>query len=196
MHARRFACLVLGIWLGGIVLMDWIAFQNLAAADNLLQQDLVAKVRAAPLGVSAPPLVRHIAAELNRTNFHRWENLQLGLGTLFFLVMLFGSREHLWLLATLLLMVVLAALQRFVVSPEWTAQGRLLDFLPADQAGPVRNQFQVIQTGYLAIDGAKSLFCLVLAGQMIASRRGSGRSRYSRHQVDAVDKSDYRGVNW
>ncbi len=38
MHARRFACMLLGMWLAGSVLMTWIAADSFNAAPRLLAQ--------------------------------------------------------------------------------------------------------------------------------------------------------------
>jgi len=54
----------------------------------------------------------------------------------------------------------------------------------------------VLQTGYLVIEGVKWLFIVALAGQMVFSRKGSGRSRDSRRKLDEINKPNYSRVNW
>jgi len=82
------------------------------------------------------------------------------------------------------------------VTPALTAQGRLVDFAPPDAAAAERNRYWVLQTGYLAIEGVKWLFIVALAGQMVFSRQGSGRSRDSRRKLDEINKPNYSRVNW
>src|SRR4051794_31136471 len=95
MHARRLACFLLGLWLAGGLFMAWVATQNFREVDRLLSRDNpAATLRLKPLGNDARPILRYQASEMNRWLFQSWEKVQLGFGTLFFFVMLFGSREN------------------------------------------------------------------------------------------------------
>ncbi len=197
MHARRLACFILGLWLGGNILVAWAAMENLRSADHLVSAALpMARLELKAMGPRAQMLLRYHASEENRSLYRHWETAQLALGAGFFLVMLFGSREDKFLLGGLALLVALVALECFVVTPALSGQGRVLDFVPPDQGAPERNQFWVLQTAHLGIEAAKWALILVLTGQMAFSRKRSGRSRDARRQLNMVDKANHRGVNW
>ncbi len=148
-----------------------------------------------PLGDEARVILRYQASEQNRYYFAKWEVIQLFLGSIFFCVMLFGSREDKFTLLGVVLLLVLVAVQRFILTPEITALGRLIDFVPADQQSPERSRFWITHSAYAAVEVGKWVLTLVLAGQMVFSRKRSGRSRDSRSELNRIDEANYRGVN-
>ncbi len=197
MHARRFACFVLGLWLGGSILVAWMTMENLRSADYLMSAALpAARLELKAMGPKAQTLLRYQASEANRSLGRNWETAQLAIGACFFLAMLFGSREDQFLLGGLALLVALVTLERLVATPAINGQGRVLDFIPAGQDARERNQLWVLETAHLGIEGAKALLTLVLAARMVFSRKRSGRSRDARRQLNMVDKANHRGVNW
>jgi hypothetical protein len=197
MHARRFACLILGLWLGGAIFMAWVATQNFREVDRLLDQaSPAARLELKALGPNARTLLRYHAAEENRWYFRAWETGQIILGTGFLLVMLFGSRENQFTLGGIVLLILIVAVQRFFLTPEITAQGRVLDFMAPDAGLPDRNRFWVLHSAYAGVEVGKWVLMLVLGGKMIFSRQRSGRSRDSRRELDMVNKPDYGRVNW
>jgi hypothetical protein len=197
MHARRFACFVLGLWLGGGIFLAWLTSVNLKTADRLVAQaSPAARLQLKTLGPNAPAVLRYQASEENRQYRRRWETVQIILGTLFFGLMLFGSRESKYVLGGIVLLLLMVALERFVVTPAVAAQGRLLDFAAPDAASGERNRYWVLESSYLAIEGVKGLLTMALAAGMVFSRKRSGRSRDSRHKLDQVDKPNYSRVNW
>jgi hypothetical protein len=197
MHARRFACFILGLWLGGGILMAWVAMENRRMADRLVAQALPeASLELKALGPKTQTLLRYHAAEANRSLARKWGAAQLILGGGFFLLMLFGSREDQFLLGGIVLLVALAALEYFIVTPAISSQGRVLDFIPADQGSAGRSQLWVLETARLGIEAAKWVLTLALAARMVLSRKRSGRSRDARRELDMVNKANYRSVNW
>ena len=134
---------------------------------------------------------------MNRWLFRAWENTQLVGGTVFFFVLLFGSRENKLVLTGILLALGLVLLQRLVITPEIVALGRLIDFVPPNAPSPERQQFWVVHTAYAGIEVGKWLVALVLAGKMVFfSGERAGRLRHTRRELDGIDKADYRRVNW
>jgi hypothetical protein len=197
MHARRFACFVLGLWLGGGLLVAWLTRVNLKMADHLESHARpAARLELKARGANAAALARYQAAEENREFRRVWEIAQLILGCGFFGLMLFGSRESKFLLAGILLLILVVALERFIMTPAITARGRLLDFSVPEAAWGESNRYRVLEISYGAVEGVKWLLTAILAGRLVFSRKGSGRSRDSRRQLDRVDKANYRSVNW
>jgi hypothetical protein len=194
-HFRRFTCLILGVWLGGIVVMAMVATQNFRTVDRILlaphpgaAQDLKT------IGHdSARMLFRWEAGEQNRWLFETWETAQVVLGLAVFFVLLFGSTETKYSLTLSLLMLVAVILQRFLLTPMMTGLGRLIDFVPPGAHSPERIKFGVLHMGYMGIEISKCVFGLLLAIKLLMrTRRKSGQAA---GDIDVVDKAYNRHVN-
>ena len=197
MHARRFACFVLGLWLGGSLFLWWSSSADRRAADNLVERaNPAARVQLKSMGSSARLLLDYGAAERSRSWRRTWEIGQILCGGLFFLLMLFGSRESHFLLGGILLMVLLVFAERLLLTPELTAEGRLLDFGAVDAAvAAYRAKLRVLETAYGGVEAAKFGLGLALTASLVFSRRRGGRSSDFRRQLNMVDKANYRRVN-
>ena len=195
MHFRRFACILLGAWLGCTVMMSMVATQNFRTVDRMLlapypaaSQDLKT------LGHdSARMLLRWEAAEQNRWFFEVWETAQIALGIAVFFVLLFGSTETKYSLALSLLMLIVVLVERLLLTPMMTALGRLIDFVPAATHSPERIKFGVLHMGYVGLEISKLILGLLLAIKlMMRTRRKSGQAA---GDVDVIDKAYHRHVN-
>ena len=95
MHFRRFACFLLGLWLGGGLFMDMVVTQNFRSVDRLLAKPApLAAEQIAKLGPDAARVfLRHQVSEQNRWYFENWEVMQIVLGALFFFFMLFATKK-------------------------------------------------------------------------------------------------------
>jgi hypothetical protein len=194
MHFRRFACLLLGIWLGGLVMMTVVATQNFHTVDRIL---LEPSPGAAPelktLGHdTARMLLRWQAGEQNRRLFEISETAQLAMGMAIIFVLLFGSTEGKYALTLGLLLLVLVIAQRFFLTPMMVSLGRLVDFVPPNVRSGERVKFQVLHMGYAGMEVSKACLLLLLAGKLLVrTRRKSGQAA----EVDVIDKSYHRHVN-
>jgi hypothetical protein len=176
--------------------MAWVATQNFHEVDRLLsREDPAATFRLKPLGNDARSILRYQASEMNRWLFQSWENVQVVFGTAFFFVMLFGSRENKFVLGGVLIMLLLVVAQRFLITPELIALGRTIDFVPPEAVSPDRQKFWVVHTAYSGVEVLKWVLALMLTGQMVFSRKRSGRSRDSRRELNSIDKPNYGRVN-
>lgn len=196
MHYRRIACFVLGLWLGGGVLMAWVAARNLGSVDRLLSQpNPFIAVQLKTLGPEgARLLLRYQAGEQNRWYFESWEVAQIIWGAGLLLYLLFGTTEGKVSLLLVLLMVVLAALQRLLVTPEMASLGRVADFIPPGVPSSERTRLAILANAYASMELLKWALGLALAGQLIWRRRG--RSGDPRQEFDVVDKANHRHVDW
>jgi hypothetical protein len=195
MHFRRFACLILGAWLGAAAMMSLVATQNFRTVDRILlsphpaaSQDLKTLGRD-----SSRMLLRWEASEQNRWLFEVWETAQVALGIAVFFILLFGSTETKYSLALSLLMLVVVILQRFLVTPMMTGLGRLIDFVPPGTRSPERIKFGVLHMGYLGMEATKLLLGLLLVIKlMVRTRRKSAQAG---GDIDVIDKAYHRHVN-
>jgi hypothetical protein len=187
MHSRRFACLVLGAWLMGSVLMAVVATQNFRRVDRLLERPVPAAVKLVEdLGADgARSLLRYHASELNRFYFTTWETIQLGLGVGLFFILLFGSPEGKLSLGLAMLMLLLVALMRFALTPEIVVLGRLIDFVPADPPTPERHRFWVLHSAYSSLEVLKFLLGLALAVRL--ARRHRRRAFDRARDIDPLE---------
>jgi|SRR6476646_3530292 hypothetical protein len=195
MHFRRFACLILGVWLGGILLMAVVATQSFSTVNRLLLEPAPgASAELKTMGhETARMLLRWEAGEQNRRMFEIWETAQIAMAMAVLFVLLFGSTEGKFALTLSLLLLVLVIVQRFLLTPMMVSLGRLIDFVPPNVRSPERIKFNVLHMGYAGLETFKCVVCLLLAGKLIVrTRRKSGQAA---GDVDVIDKAYDRHIN-
>jgi hypothetical protein len=184
MHSRRLACLLLGLWLGGGLLMQWVTRESLLGVDRVLAQpDPAATLRIKVLGRDQVRLLlRYEVSEQNRYNLELWEIVQVVLAAIFFFFLLFGTSEGKFSLTLALLLLVLVVAQRFVLTPEMKAMGRMLDFGSPSAVVGERAKYGVMHYAYLVVEASKWTLQAVLGFILIT--RGRLRSSDSRQKLD------------
>ena len=194
MHYRRIVCFLLGVWLGGGLLMSWYGARGFGTVETIIAQANPAFVaQTKPLGPAVTRLtLRYVLAEQNRWLFRSWENMQLGLGVIFFCYLLFGTLEGKVSLGVMLVMILLTLLQRLLISPEMGVTARIMEFAPGDLAAQERARFWLLHNAYLGVEAIKFGFGLIL-GIIVMSGR---RSVDPLNQFNMVDKANHRHVNW
>jgi len=152
--------------------MAWVATENFATVDRLLKQsDPAATLRIKLMGKDqARLLMRYEASELNRYYFETWEIVQVVLGAFLFFFLLFGTGEGKVSLALALLLLIIVLVQRFALTPEIIAIGRMLDFPTPDSAG-YRGKFLVMHSAYVGVELAKWAMQLILVAVLIGKRK-------------------------
>jgi len=194
MHARRLACMLLGFWLAGSILMTFIAADSANSADRLLlDHGAAASERIKEMGQEeARMMLAYPVRQQARWWLEEWANLELILGALFFLFMLFGTKEGKITLSFTLGICAIVLFQRFFTLPQLLYLGSVMDFVPANVVMPERNQLLVSQNVFTGVDIFKDLVMLGMAAYFIAR---TPRSSHSGNQVNLVDKADYRHVD-
>jgi hypothetical protein len=184
------------MWLGGCLLMAWVAMDSFRSVDRvLLQPDPAAAIQLKALAPgSARMLFRYQVAEQNRATFQNWEMIQIALGIAFFLFLLLGTKEGKFPMILVLVMLGLVMVQRFLLTPELIGLGRNLDFAPASAALGEREKFRVVHGAYTGFEISKWVAGLMLAAKM-AFGRAWGMSSKSRNEIDPIDKRDYGHIN-
>ena len=194
MNSRRFACFLLGIWMGGALIMAWVAAESLGSADRLLARPHpVATLKFKALGLADARLLLHYqVSEQNRWYLEKWDAAQIVLGSVFFLFVLFATRENKLALSLILSMIAAVAVQCFL-APALISLGRVIDFVPPEAPSGDRTQFWVLHGWYWGVELLKWVLGLALAARLISHRRG--RSADARRKIDMIDKANHRHVN-
>jgi hypothetical protein len=195
MNSRRFACFLLGIWMGGALIMAWVAAESLGSADRLLARPHpVATLKFKALGFADARLLLHYqVSEQNRWYLEKWDAAQIVLGSVFFLFVLFATRENKLALSLILSMIAAVAVQYFLLAPALISLGRVIDFVPPEAPSGDRAQFWVLHGWYWGVELLKWVLGLALAARLISHRRG--RSADARQKIDMIDIANHRHVN-
>jgi hypothetical protein len=195
MHSRRIACFILGLWLGGGVFLFVLSRDSRLGAGRVLDEaNPTVMLRVKTLGrEDARLLFNHAVAEQVRHATELWEIGQIFLGALFFFFLLFGTREGKLPLGLALLILAIVIAQRFLLTPEVSALGRITDFVPGAARSGYRVRLIVLQGAYWAFEfgkwGVQTLLCAVL---VFSGRRPSGNAG---QDFDLIDKANYRHID-
>jgi len=163
MHVRRLAALILGAWLAGAPLIALVALHN---------SDSVAQIMSWPppqaarnLSILGPAdsraLLTYQVYELNGSCFEAWQWIQLALGAVLLVVLVFGYRTARPPLFLCGFMIVLTIAALFYVIPDLQRLGRIASFLPAGAAEIAA--FRKYTIAYAGIELAKWLSGFLLA---------------------------------
>ena len=175
--------------------MDMVATQNFHAIDRMLAAppDRVAKQMQEMGGpVPARVLLRYEASEVNRLFFENWETVQLLLGLMLFLVLLFGSKPGKFPLFCALAMLAIVAAERFAMTPAIIRLGRAIDFVPTGAESGERSQFWALHSAYSITELVKIGIGLALAVKLFLWSRRKSREP---GQIDLVDEPDHSHVD-
>lgn len=172
MHIRRVAAFLIGAWLLGSLAMFFVATQNFQGVTRVLDvPSQKAKTRIEKLGADdARFLLRYQVSELNRQYFDAWERVQLLLGAILVALTLRGSQK-LSILAIPVAMLLMVAVAHWLLTPEITRLGRLMDFVPDARQTPDGQVFWRYHQIYSAMDVLKFLLGLYLAFTLLVRRR-------------------------
>lgn len=195
MHFRRLACILIGLWMGGIIATTMVATQSFRTVDRLLLSPAVgATSELRNMGhENARMLLRWEAGEINRRMFEYSETGQIALAIAVIFVLLFGSTEGKYTLFLTLVLLVAVIGQRFFLTPMMEGLGRMIDFVPPNAHSPERVKFQVLHLGYAGAEVFKLVVLLMLGGRLLVrTKRKSGQAAGN---IDVVDKAYNRHVN-
>jgi hypothetical protein len=169
---RRLAALLIGVWLGAGVLADVAVTQNFQAVDRFLQAPGSVSTSAALNAVGRDKerfILRRNAAEENNWIFLNWERVELALGGLLFLLLLFGERPQKLLIVLCAAMFLIVAGEHFYLTPMITDLGRRVEDLPA--ADPDVKTFWILHGFYSGFDILKLLLGVAFAVRLAIKRK-------------------------
>jgi hypothetical protein len=175
-HFRRFACFLLGIWLGGGLFMDMVVTQNFRSVDRLLAKPAPPAAQLLEkLGPGAARvLLRHQVSEQNRWYFETWGLIETAIGAALLMILLFGSTEKNFSLLLALLMLLIAILQRFALTPQMVVLGRVIDWIPIGQPSPERGRFWMLHNAYVWLELLNWALGLFLTAKLLFRTRKRG----------------------
>lgn len=165
---RRLSALLLGAWLGASILTDLAVTQNFQTVDRFLDSPGTA---GAPGRLNATgrarerTILRRNAAEENNWIFLNWERLEFAIGGTLLLLLLFGDRPQMSMLALCLVLLAIVAVEHFLLTPRITGLGRIVDNLPATD--PESRRFWVLHGFYAGLDIVKMLVGLGFAARLV-----------------------------
>jgi hypothetical protein len=166
MHVRRLAAFLLGAWLGGSVFMDMVATANFRSVDRLLAAPpapVADRIQALSGHDAARVFLRYQASEQNRWYFETWERVQMVLGAVLFLALVFGGPPNRLTLLVTLLMLAIVLMMHFFLTPEITRLGRSVDFAPTAD----RSRFWTFHGIYSASELIKLGLGIVLGVRLV-----------------------------
>jgi len=154
-----------------------VATQNFRSVDRLLATPAPpAAQQLAKLGPdTARVLLRHQVSEQNRWYFETWGLMETALGAALLLILLFGSTEKNVSLLLCLLMLLIAIVQRFALTPQMVFLGRIIDWIPVDQPSAERSRFWLLHNAFAGLEVLNWGLGLFLVAKLLF--RGRRRSK-------------------
>ena len=198
MNNQRLACILLGAWLSGSLIMAAVALGNFKIADRMLMSPALpgaAKAIETLGAVDARYMLRHQVGEINRAFFETWGLAQLGLGLVLFCLLLFGTLASKKTLAVSFAMLVLVAVNQFAVMPSIVGLGRSVEFADSTKFPSQRKQLAAMHGVFSTFEALKVLTGLGLGALMVVSRTDRKRRGRRISDFDPIDHSDYSHIN-
>jgi len=153
--------------------MDMVVTQNFRSVDRLLAKPApAAALQFAKLGPGgARVLLRHQVSEQNRWYFETWGAIETALGAVLLMILFFGSTEKNVTLMLALLMLLIAILQRFALTPQMVFLGRIIDWIPVDHASPERSRFWMLHNAFVGLELLNWALGFVLTAKLLLPGR-------------------------
>jgi hypothetical protein len=153
--------------------MDMVVTQNFRSVDRLLAKPApLAAEQIAKLGPDAARVfLRHQVSEQNRWYFETWGLIGAGIGAALLLILIFGSTEKNFSLLVALLMLLIAVVQRFALTPQMVVLGRIIDWIPIDQPSPERSRFWMLHNAFVGLEMLNWALGVFLTGKLLFRRR-------------------------
>ncbi len=191
MSSRRISVFLLGLWLGCLLFMGWVATHNLGSVEPILKQsDRQLQREVKDIGYDrVKTLLRFEAAELNRFYFYNWEWIQMILGLITLVVLLDATNGNRLTVVLMTGVMLLLLVQHFLVEPEILELGRGFDFAASDQMLDERRAFRTYHAYYSSIEVMKFVTLGFIAVRMLM-HGSSGKRRRRSVKVDAIDDAD------
>ncbi len=184
--------MLLGMWIAGSLFMMAVAIGNFQGVDRLLETPHIsARPYLETLGPdSARMLLRHQVSELNRHYFDAWESAQLALALGVVAALWYGTSGDRLYLAGGILLLLLVAIEHWLLTPQLTSLGRIIDFTPPEVESVERANFWRLHNAYSVLEVVKLALIGGISIRLLIFR--SRRRTQPRKKLDMVDHADHR----
>jgi len=184
--------MLLGIWIGASLLMNWIGKAGPETVETVVRsQSAKAQKHVKELGAGKTrSLLRFQVAEQNFQYFQRWELMQLPLGMLLIVMLLFETKANRLILGGLLAMLTIVAIEYWLITPQITEIGRAVHFTTQEDMVPEREAMWNYERAYSMMEVVKLGVGGILALRLMYSEKSAKVRRRRRKKVDAVDDAD------
>ena len=178
---RRLTAILLGAWLGAILMVAVAAPAAFSSVDATLKfrTPLVTQAIKVMGEPDVHDLLRYQVGEANRQLFETWGTMQVLFGALIFFLLLFFSHVRRAGLGLALLMLLMSAAMKWLLIPRIVETGRTLHTAQAAQ------RFRALHTGFSTFEAAVAVLGVFLLVLLLRRRRGSRGS--SRLGTDALE---------
>lgn len=196
MHPRRFSTLLIGMWLAGAAFMAWMSFHNPRVDDLMKQGNAKAQHEYQNADrARARTLLAHQAAELNRYYTSNWELVQLALGVVLAVNLLFATNGNKLVMTLCMAAIAITAIQYITFTPQIIEIGRGVDFALTDEMFDERKTLRGFQSYYLWLEGAKLMTLTGLTIRLLFGHSTASGRRRRRKPADTVDDLSQAQVN-
>ncbi len=182
----RVAAWIMGAWLGGSLLLTYLAANGLERAAGLLTAPpapFAQILQTLPLA-NQRALLRYVVVDQNHYYFEVWENTELAIGFLMIALLFLGVESRLMSGLTLG-MVLVVAFQHLKITPELSYLSRSIEFIPWTAESPSRDQFWKLHTLYITLEVLKFALGALVSWLLITARR---KRRASSHDDELIGK--------
>jgi len=196
MHTRRLTTLLLGLWLGASLFVDWMATNSFTTVDTSYQSARARQPKLV-LDIGEQPIraiLKFQTAELNRHYSYVWGFAQSAFGVMFAIVIAFTTRGRKAPLVLAVTMVAMAIGNQFVLS-SMLERDRALDFTVPSETARERAVFTGSHNTFIGVEVAKMLAGFALAGVLLFRSPQESRRRRRVSEFDQVDNANNSRVN-
>jgi len=168
-RTQAMAIAVLGVWIGIMLLMWFVAAASFSTVDRVLRgspPQLIEATQSVGPGQTRTVL-RYLASEINRTCFRAYGWAQIVLAAFLILLLWRQTPRDGLALRVAGAMLGLALILTLIVTPQIVALGRSIDFVPRNPPPPEMARFRLLHGTFTALDGLKLIGGLGLLGRWI-----------------------------
>jgi hypothetical protein len=191
MHTRRLITALLGLWLGGILFLTYVATENFRTVEMLLGAPSAKTIQHMfeALGPErARILLRYEASEMNRGFFEAWGYADIAICAVVLVLLIISRYSKIPTIGTAILLL-LGLVSAFLLTPQITSLGRMLDLALPKQTdfAELSKQFWSLHYLYSALMVVRILLVLGVLGYFLRRNESRMRKRISAEDLDALE---------
>jgi hypothetical protein len=188
-RVRRFVAVLIGMWLGGILLVALAAPAAFRSVDSVMSMppETVKKAMEKLGPTTLREILHYQVGEANRLLFEAWGTVQLVFGGLVFALLLFFTSTGRAALALAFSMFLLSGMMDLYLIPRITAIGREMRAYARLAPTEALGRFQILHAGFTVFELVVALLGLVLVVILLRTRGGTAARKQSGGEVSQPD---------